>query len=55
MQEHEGMKFPISYASRKLLSREIRYSVIEKECLALVWRIQKFENIIVWPRISARN
>lgn len=46
MQEHEGMKFPISYASRKLLSREIRYSVIEKECLALVWGIQKFESYL---------
>ena len=36
IQEHAGIKFPICYVSRKLLSRKIRYSVIEKECLALV-------------------
>ena len=46
MQEHEGMKFPISYASRKLLSRDFRYSVIEKEVLALVWGIQKFKSYL---------
>ena len=46
MQEHAGVKFPICYASRKLLSREVQYSVIEKECLALVWGIQKFESYL---------
>ena len=30
------IKFPIAYASKKLLPRETRCSVIEKECLALV-------------------
>ena len=43
MQEHDGELFPVSYASRKLLSREKRYSVIERECLALVWAVQKFQ------------
>lgn len=42
MQEYEGMKFPVAYASRKLLPRETRYAVIELECLALVWGITKF-------------
>ena len=37
MQEHEGILFPVSFASRKLLDREKRYSTIEKECLAIVW------------------
>ena len=42
MQETNEIKFPIAYASKKLLPRETRYSVIERECLALVWGIKKF-------------
>lgn len=42
MQEHDGHLHPIGYASRKLLSRESAYSTIERECLALVWGVQKF-------------
>ena len=42
LQQHEGELFPVSYASRKLLSRERNYSVIERECLGLVWAVQKF-------------
>ena len=42
MQDVEGEKFPICFASKKLLKREQAYSVIEKECLALVWAVRKF-------------
>jgi hypothetical protein len=42
MQDHEGELFPIAYASKKFLGREKNYSVIERECLALVWAILKF-------------
>lgn len=43
LQEEDGKKFPIAYASRKLLPREQRYSIMERECLAVVWGTQKFE------------
>ena len=42
MQEQDGKLFPVSYASRKLLPREQNYSTIERECLAIIWAVQKF-------------
>jgi hypothetical protein len=42
LQEREGSKHPVLYASRKLLPCEQRYSTIERELLAIVWAIQKF-------------
>lgn len=42
LQEHNGLLHPVSYASRKLLPREVAYSTIERECLAIVWGVQKF-------------
>jgi len=41
LQEHEDGIFPVMYSSRKLNAAERNYSVIERECLAIVWAISK--------------
>ena len=42
MQEYEGMKHPVMYASKKMLPREQNYSVGDREALAIVWAVNKF-------------
>ena len=47
LQEGEDkLLHPVMYASRKLLDRETRYATIERECLGVVWAIDKFHRYI---------
>ena len=46
LQEFDGVRHPIGFASRKLQPREQNYSTIERECLAIVWAMQKFQNFL---------
>lgn len=42
LQYIDDTPFPIAYSSRKLIDRETKYSAIEKECLALLFGVNKF-------------
>ena len=46
LQEHDGVIFPVAYGSRKLSSAEKHYGVSEKECLANVFGISRFERYL---------
>ena len=49
LQEHNGKLFPIAFASMKLNPAQKRYSVVERECLAIVWGLEKF-NLYLYGR-----
>ena len=46
LQEVQGVLHPVMYISRKLLDREQRYSTIERECLAIVWSINRLSRYL---------
>ena len=43
LQEIGGENFPVAYASKKLNKCQKNYSTMERECLAVIWGIQRFE------------
>ena len=46
MQRMNGLLHPVRFLSRKLLPREQRYAIIERECLAIVWSVQRLSRYL---------
>ena len=42
LQEYNEMLFPVAYASKALSNAQQAYSVIERECLSIVWSLDKY-------------
>ena len=47
LQEENGIKKPIAFASRSMASTEQRYAQIEKEALATTWAFEKLNDYIL--------
>ncbi len=52
LQEVDGLKRPIAFASRGLTPAEANYSVPQQECLAVVWAIKKFGQYIEYTHFT---
>ena len=55
LQEDDNILKSVAYISRKLLPRKIRYSTIEKECLGIVWAIDKFQVYLYGREFTLQN
>ena len=53
--DENGEEHPIGYFSKKLLSREERYSTVEKECLAIKLAIQAFRVYLLGRKFTVQT
>ena len=51
----DGESHPVMYASRKLLPREVRYAIPEKEALAIFWGVHKFYKYLYGTKFTIQT
>ena len=47
LQEHDSILFPVVFSSKKLCDRESKWTISEREGLAVVWGINKFKKYLM--------
>lgn len=47
LQYVDNLHFPVAYASRKLLERERNYSTVERECLGIIFGVNRFKLYLI--------
>ena len=55
IQRYDRTLFPVSYASRKLFPRARNYSVVEGECLILVWAVKTFHVLVYGKEFTSQT
>jgi len=56
MQREDDAKLhPVMYASRKLLPRERRYAIAEKEALAIFWAVHKYYKYLYGTKFTLQT
>ena len=52
LQEYDSILFPVVFASKKFCPAETRYTISERECLAVVWGINKFKKYLMGAKFT---
>ncbi|GFR65776.1 reverse transcriptase [Elysia marginata] len=55
LQEKGGILMPCRYAGRKLNRKEVRYSAVEREALALVFGVTKFQRFLTFKHFTLQS
>ena len=51
LQYYDDIPCPVSYASRKLSDSERKFSTVERECLAIIYAVQRFSMYLLGKKI----
>jgi hypothetical protein len=52
--DDDGAEYVVAYVSRKLMDKEVKDGVTEKECLSLIWSLKYFDNYIYGTKVQCK-